>query len=88
MDRVSYHGGSSILRFCRVERSKYPPFEKEPFLESFDKQNAKIEAYFISKPHLKFLKTDVTRSDFDPRELASFLGLDSTFEFPHLNQSR
>ena len=88
LDGVSYHGGSSILRSYRVERSKYPPFEKEPFLESFDKQNAKIEAYFISKPHLNFMKTDVTRSDFDQREFASFLGLDETIEFPHLNQSR
>jgi|GEM_PF-922422 len=88
LDGVNYHGGSVVLRKHRVNQTQFQPFEKEPFLDSFDTQNSKVEAYFSSRPYLKFLKTDVTRRDFDLEELATFLEIKEPVEFPRMNKSK
>lgn len=88
LDRVNYHGRSIILRKHRVNRTQFSPFEKEPFLQSYDSQNAKVEAYFSARPNLKFIKTDVTRHDLNSLELARFLEINEKIEIPHLNKSK
>lgn len=88
LDGVRYHGGGIVLR-SRVKRKKHSsPFQKEPFLESFNAYNDKIQDYFLSRPHLKFLQTDVTCKQFDSNKLSKFLHLSNPPVFPHLNRTR
>ena len=87
LDGLDYHGGTTILK-NRVKRSFSSPFEKEPFLHSFNMQNKKIDNYFASRPHLKYLKTDVTSRNFDSSLIAEFLDIANPPEFPHLNQTK
>ena len=90
VDRINYHGGAVILKKFRMDRTRFAPFEKEPFLETFDRQkkNNKLEPFFTSRPNLRFLKTDFTKDDFNPEEVAKFLGIEEQIEFPHLNKSK